>query len=144
MTNEFLVSEGGDCRVISRVVKLHDGTPFLQLEITYEDTDKYGSIPIAWSVKKLERDGRLNHLSEINVLAYEINPKLPPEEFTIEFPVGTWVTDEMQGIDYIVRPGGKKRLITMAERDAQLTYEQLLNSETGELVPAAGFGDEKP
>jgi hypothetical protein len=89
-------------------------------------------------VKKLERDGRLNHLSEINVLAYEINPKTSPEDFTIEFPAGTWVTDEMQGIDYIVRPGGEKRLITMAEKTAQLSYEQLLNSETGEVVPAAG------
>jgi len=71
------------------------------------------------------------------VIAYNICTDIPKSAFQFEFPVGTYVSDlrmaDIYSRSYIVRQGGKKRIITKEElrRGAGADYKELLSTESG-------------
>ena len=81
--------------------------------------------------------GRLFGQAVAKVTAYSVNTNIPKSELHFEFPVGTYVSDlRMEDIysrSYIVRQGGKKRIITKEElrRGAGADYKELLSTESG-------------
>jgi hypothetical protein len=117
------------------------------LEISYQKDKAHGWVPLEWtwiSVGGTSR--RLFGWTSAKVTAYSINADIPRSEFQFEFPVGTYVTDARAGNSedlerYIVREGGKKRIITKDEihRGQGVNYKELLNTESGK----AGLGRDK-
>jgi hypothetical protein len=59
----------------------------------------------------------------------DILPSVDPSEFVLDFPAGSWITDDVEDTEYIVRAGGGKRIILPSENHAG--YEALLHTETG-------------
>src|SRR5665213_840345 len=103
------------------------------LQIDYLRWDSVGSewLPIEWKKTLMNSDGGVNRSALAVVNERSVNQPVDEKEFTLEFPVGTHVTDYMDPKnpqDYIVREEGRKREITKSELGV-LTHEQLLNSE---------------
>lgn len=103
-----------------------------QIDISYEDTHGLGWLPASWKTTHHLPEGTLQESSRSKITGYTINRPLPEEWFHFEFPVGTDVTDHKSKIEYIVREGGHKRLVTEEERMRSATYEQLLATESGQ------------
>jgi hypothetical protein len=89
-------------------------------------------MPANWKTVEYLPKGTLKESSQFEVTGYTINKPLPEELFDFKFPVDTWVTNYKNKTDYIVREDGGKRLITEAERMRGVTYERLLETESGE------------
>ena len=53
-------------------------------------------------------------------------------DFSIDFPVGTFVDDLRERQNYITREGGKRRLIRDSE--SHVDYETLLQTDEGQAV----------
>ena len=73
-----------------------------------------------------------------SVTKYEFNVEIPISEFRFEFPAGTFVTDERNKERWILREGGKKRMITQPEINAGWSYEQLAATEPGMTAGPTG------
>jgi hypothetical protein len=118
-----------------------------QTDIDYRDDGKGGWVPSAWEIARTDlfHADRLRMAYKATVTDYAVNQPVDPADFQLEFPPGTWVTDETiqsegrASTDYLVRPGGKNRMIVNTDMGA--TYEQLLNSESGMALrtPRSGF-----
>src|SRR5262249_34976196 len=65
---------------------------------------------------------------------WEINSRIGAEEFEVRIPTGALVYQEEPQQQFIQRADGSRRVITPEERGA--TYEQYLNSESGEALKA--------
>lgn len=128
------------------------GTPTTgntQIDITYDrDSESDAWVPIRWTIVRLSPDGSPVSTSTSRVTNYEINPKLREDEFRIEFPIGTVVSDarpqaggaKKPALHYVVRPNGGRRMITNEEM-VNATYERWLSTETG---MATGAGSSLP
>jgi hypothetical protein len=97
-------------------------------------------VPTAWRMVDTNPRGAIRQSTMAKVERYSLNPPVEPEEFDIAFPPGTWVTQTLgkdrggPRVQYIVREGGEKRVITENEQSA--SYEQLLRSESGNAFQA--------
>ncbi len=108
-------------------------------EISYQKDHVYGWVPLEWTYIDVGGTSRrLFGWSNAKVTAYTINADIPRSEFQFDFPVGTYVTDlraaESNDMErYIVREGGKKRIITKDEirREQGANYQELLRTESG-------------
>jgi hypothetical protein len=91
-------------------------------------------VPNTWSAA-LYDGPKLIRTVEAKVGELAVNPDTTPDDFRIDFPVGTKVTDSTGATtrDYIVREEGKVREIP--RRELAQKYEDLVRTEPGELVP---------
>ena len=105
-------------------------------EISYKSDARFGWTPAGWRGYAVDADsGQPADKWDYTLISYAINPRVDPSEFRYQFPPGTWVVDRRTKslVQYIVREGGKKRMITDAESGA--AYEDLLRTESGGAVP---------
>jgi hypothetical protein len=84
--------------------------------IRHKKDKTYGWIPSEWSC-----DFRGEQLDEYRVTSYEINEKIDPSVFSLEFPPGTPICDQLSGNDpekilyFVVEKDGSKRTISGRE-----------------------------
>ncbi len=92
-------------------------------------------VPTEWRRSYMGSDGEtINKSGWAVVHTHHVNHPIDGKEFTLEFPVGTWVHDARDPRNrekYILRDKGQKREITERELSGGATYEQLVNSEPG-------------
>lgn len=115
-----------------------DGKTRLQIDITNTKHASHGWIPTSWKIVRQKADGTLNESCTATVNEVSINRSIDKKEVDIIFPVGTRVRDRTTNCEYIVREGGRKRIITVEEAGAP--YESLLTSDTGMAVPHSRSG----
>ncbi len=106
-------------------------------DISYQKDPSHGWVPSEWKWTATGGiSGRLFGRAAAKVTRYAVNTDIPKSAFQFEFPVGTYVSDlrEANAERYIVRQGGKKRIITDAEirRGAGANYKELLSTESGQ------------
>ncbi len=105
----------------------------LLAQIDWEDYKLNGRIwiPHRWKMVWMRDDRSVLSSGTSIVKEFSINSAVDEKEFELEFPVGTLVRERgSHPVDYILREGGNKRLVTLEEWGA--TYEQLLASESGQ------------
>lgn len=113
-----------------------------QYEIRYQRSALGPFVPAGWTYSVFAPDGSLKTDKSSVVTQFELNPNLPDEVFTLEFPVGTVVQNEATNEQYIQLAEGRKRLVTQAERDASIPYSTALRTESGkgtQLTTAPGL-----
>ena len=120
---------------IVRVSKRYNGTLVTQYDINYERDPRYSWVPTSWKSSVWDqRSAKLKSSSRCEVTTCEINPRIAPSEFQLQFPPGTLVTDSRNSTDYIQRDNGAMRVITKAELARGATYEDFLKTESGEAA----------
>jgi hypothetical protein len=116
---------------------LHQTSQKPVIQIDYLEWIRLASewLPTEWRRAYLNPDRETINQSGLAVVhTHLLNHPINANEFTLEFPVGTWVEDARDRKNrqkYIVRDQGQKREITERELSDGATYEQLLNTETG-------------
>lgn len=117
-----------------RFIQSYKGKSLCQVDfLDYRQTD-FGWIPWRWTAIVLGRDGRINKSSEARVRVLEVNKVIDDSEFEINFPVGTWVTDEFEEKEYLVLEDEKKRTIT-ADDLVNRSYESMMNDAHSGIRP---------
>jgi hypothetical protein len=104
-----------------------------RIDIRYKADARAGWVPEGWDVFEFYPAGQLSETWRARMADYEINPTVASSEFVLEFPPGTRAIDmrDLNDVkEYIVREGGRKRMIL--REDLGASYEQLLNSDPGE------------
>lgn len=86
-----------------------------QINVAYQEDSRHGWVPSRWEIIKkvdpLDPD-KVCETDSASVTAYAINGPVSQEDFSLEFPPGTWVMEEVEPppstktIDYITRKGG--------------------------------------
>jgi hypothetical protein len=109
----------------------------LKIDLYYQRSGDDGWIPAAWDIITMDTDldrPRLN--CHASVTLFQINPPLADTEFQLAFPVGTRVRDlratPAEGGYYIVRNDEQKRKITPDELRRGATYQQMVDTESGQ------------
>lgn len=103
-----------------------------QIDIQYDEDAEHNWVPKSWTI----RIG--TQVQRSRVVKWETNPTFKPTEFELEFPSGTFVSDQTSPTanprwgteEYIVRPDGSKRLVPF-EEGLHHSYDELLNSGPG-------------
>jgi beta-lactamase regulating signal transducer with metallopeptidase domain len=117
-------------------------------DISYREDPSHVWVPLEWKMVFILQD-KVWGRTVAKVTGCTLNADIPRSVFQFEFPVGTSVSDlrkEDEGNDaierYIVRPGGKKRVITKEEirRGAGADYQELLRTESGKARANAAAG----
>ena len=108
------------------------GRPIAQATISSFVRDEiYGWVPEEWTLgAKFDKSGSPSWSDSVVVTKSRINHPLPADVFEIQFPVGTWVQNNITNEAYIVRENGGKRLILPGEFNGT-NYRELLESEPG-------------
>lgn len=102
-------------------------------DLAYKLDEQYGWLPASWSSTIYRRrDGSVREGSRAVVIKIELNPKISDDELDIKFPIGTDVKDEVNGGRYILTKDWKKRVVTREESARSATYDELMNSTSGE------------
>jgi hypothetical protein len=133
LKNVFWVDPARDFLILRYALQTGDGPIQRQTDFSYVQDTEHGWVPSGWRIMKYEPDGALIMSITAAVIEYKLNLELPPTEFAIEFPVGTYVDDLRDGTNYIQRADGSQRTVTPAERS--VSYERLRDSESGAAVP---------
>jgi hypothetical protein len=102
-------------------------------DINYKSDKEFGWIPFSWSAT-LHRasDAQVQSAGRAVLLEFAFNTEIPDTELDFQLPEGTEVQDERSGERYIVRKDKTKRHITEDELKRKPTFDQLLNSESGQ------------
>src|SRR5258706_10718667 len=106
-----------------------------KIDISYTRNTNGECIPETWSVLMFYPNGNLQQSMWAKLLSYQTNEAVASNEFEIEFPSGTRVTDARDPkntLEYIVKVGGRKRMILPEEIGA--TYDQIINTGAGEAL----------
>ena len=102
--------------------------------VQYQNDATYGWVPSAWKTEWQNPDtGAIYDVEESKVVKYAFNEKIPSELFDLPFPPGTFVREHAQGnpcVYWVALPGGRKHVLTEAERNANATYQDILKRET--------------
>lgn len=91
--------------------------------------------PIGWKTQSFS-EGKLESTQDVNLTILDLQPEFTSREFSLDFPIGTYVTNlqDKERTEYIVREGGN-RIILPEERGSD--YHALANSNTGDLAQSA-------
>jgi hypothetical protein len=122
----------------------------VQLRLLYAREGAERSVPSGWErtiyaqPAEGEAIGTVQDESRAHVTAYAFNKAIPASDFDVDLAAGTWVTDERSGEDYILREGGRKRIITREELAAGYSYEQYAATESGKAGEADATLAERP
>ncbi len=114
-----------------RFLSTHSGKPTVQIDIEFTSDAKFGFVPSGWKLLFLRPSGAINTSQVATVQSVAINDPISDDQFEIEFPPGTWVRDARTKDQYIVRADSTRRRITPDELERDLSYEQLLSSDSG-------------
>ena len=129
---EIWIDPAKDC-VIRRYVVYSTGKLSYEIEADYTAHPQVGWVPQAWRIHHWLTAGDRPHVFEsAEVTSLEINPPIEASEFLPAFPAGTVVRDARTDIDFLVKSDGGKREITREERRRNATYEEILQTESGE------------
>lgn len=111
------------------------GQCLIDNEISYTEDVHVKWVPASWRGTWFDKEtGEAEKSWEYTVSSYAINPEVDLSVFDYQLSPGTRVTDRRRSplVQYILREGGEKRIITAAE--SALPYEDLLRTESGEAV----------
>jgi hypothetical protein len=73
------------------------GRPTMKLEILYTVDQNVGRVVSGWKYTQYDRkDGRIEITRSAEVIKCETNVKIPPQHFTIDFPIGTRIYEDTQ------------------------------------------------
>lgn len=120
--------------VVVRMVQDSPTGPLSQLTFEEFRQTENGWVPLKWTKTSLNSDGSVSTSCRASVRHFTLNVLMDEKEFELEFPPGTWVTDGREKTRYILKEGGEKRIILGEELVGQASYEQLLNTETGQAL----------
>jgi uncharacterized protein (TIGR03067 family) len=119
--------------------------------VTYQNDAVHGWVPSGWKTMWHNSEtGAIYNVEEAKVIKDSFNIAITSELFDLPFPPGTFVQDNLRREVWVALPGGRKRVLTEAERKANLSYDELLESEPQSPdAPAAdknsaGNASEKP
>lgn len=118
-----------------------DGRVSLQVDLDYETDPKGRATPTGWKYVYYQSDGSFRQSSEIKIKELGLNVALSPQEFAVEFPPGTIVTDMREAnekANYLVRPDGERRIINSGEK--KTSYQQIANSDSGDTLKSKTGG----
>jgi hypothetical protein len=117
-----------------REISYINDRPYLQIDwLTYRQEQGLW-VPWSWQCQSLRQGQKVLSTDTCQALEVEVNRPIPAEEFILEFPEGTRVMDRRQldargnPADYIIRSGGRKRVISLQEL-ATKKYEELMQEE---------------
>ena len=104
---------------------------YLQRRTNFEYVNhaEHGWVPNGWLIESFDESGAITQSIEASVSEFQINPAVSPTDFTIQFPVGTYVDDLPTKGFYIQKENGNERRILVSEKGA--SYNTLLNTESG-------------
>jgi hypothetical protein len=110
-----------------------------QLDVDSSLDQLHGWFPSGWThrfyksrAKAGDEVGQLRWQGTARVTRHALNIKIPDSDFRIDsYPPGTYVSDARTDEYYIAREDGEKRIITVDERLADCTYEELVATESG-------------
>jgi hypothetical protein len=120
-------------RVVGK--KRHEARYQISLEYRRVDSAEKWQ-PTAWTTTIFGPNGAFFESLSARIGRCEINGKIVPEEFALDFPPGTWVRDHRQEIEYVVRADGSHRLVLPEEQDVR-NYDRILTTEPGGAAPGA-------
>lgn len=66
-------------------------------------------VPQKWRYSELDKAGNLVRTLSAEVTSYSLNEPVAPSSFTIDFPEGTWVYDNVNDREYIIQHSGHLR-----------------------------------
>jgi hypothetical protein len=118
-----------------RIFTVTKGHILRQSDITHRDVPGEGYLPQHWTIHDLREDGSLWRQVSATIQQWDITGLLEASDFGVQFPAGSVVTDMRTEEDYVVTPGGGRRLILPHETNA--TYEQWVRTESGQAHGAA-------
>lgn len=84
-------------------------------------------IPSGWTFTLLGVGDKLTQSATATVTDCKLNPSLPAETFTLEFPNGTWVGDKTGGKMYVIRTDGTTRNVQPGE--SMYEHQKLIQPE---------------
>lgn len=96
---------------ITRVERTVGDQPQFTLDIRYVATGDIW-LPASWKGLLLSRRGQLKRQFDCRVNSFVTNVSIPPNDFQITFPVGTRITDQRSGRQYLSEPRGTRRPFT--------------------------------
>ena len=106
--------------------------------ITYSDGSDQVRFPEGWSwncgggaEELCDMPSRVVYCDHVTVTNCDLDPFISEDLFELQAPPNTKVNNEFTCENYILRADGSKRLITIAERDAGVTYQTLVDTESG-------------
>jgi hypothetical protein len=111
-----------------RYYETEKGVTSTSLEIACVADPQHSWVPTAWKYADFSPNGELLRSIDAKVERYSINQPVPEDAFTIEYPVGTFVSNFSTNEHYIVKEGGGRRPVRKGEFDGS-NYEKLRNSE---------------
>ncbi len=109
--------------------------------VSYQNDAVHGWVPSGWKTIWINSEtGALFNVVEAKVTKYAFNVDIPSELFDLPFPPSTYVQDSKQQTHWVALPGGRKRVLSVADRKANLSYDELLKMEpkSESPTPAAG------
>ena len=113
---------------------LNNGNVTFELEL-----DATGEWPARWKYQDLNSETRAVFITAtMTVVSTELNPAVEPNEFKIEFPVGTFVVESlgpnMPDMEYVQRPNGERRVVTREERQRGAVDAEILATPSGQAA----------
>jgi len=113
------------------------GKPLSQFDVLYVEHPTHGWLPSRWRYLAHSPEGRLRESIEGRVIEQQINVKMKPEDFQLEFPPGTLVGDgtSPEGRQqYVICADGTTRRVFQEELNRGATLEDLYNSPPGQAA----------
>ncbi len=91
------------------------------------------AFPSQWKITTFKNEIQLDS-SHVTVASIDLQPTLAEADFSLDFPIGTYITDTQEGTqtDFIVRQDGSHRLVKPEERG--IDYQSLMDSNTGDFT----------
>lgn len=129
-----------------RRIKIMQGAqPVMQIDVEYREDPSWGMLPVRWSATRyLANSGKLRESYDVDVTRIAINQPVDRSFFRADYPVGTYVREVPEkGGDhrYVALEGGARREVTPDELARGVSYEELLQTKSGQAgIPASGTG----
>lgn len=121
--------------LLTKAILKENDLPISWFDIGYQiDPETKQMIPKTSKYVTLTSEGKFMNETESEIVMSNLAPKVSPADFVLSFPVGCKVNDLSQDHKetYIQREDGKKRFVTVDEIRRKATYEELLNTESGQ------------
>lgn len=123
--------------VMVRSLTVSHGNPVSKTDIRYRREEACGWVPDEWETVTQGPGSERRVSRRVQVTKHHFNEPMDAAQFDLSFPPGTRVRDRKNDLDFLVTPGGGKRVIPQAER--HLPYEKLLaTASTGVLGSERG------
>jgi hypothetical protein len=98
--------------IVQQTLHSSNGGPRYQIDIDYQQDPTHGWLTKGWRFVTFAKDGVIRTTHSATILSYEINLSLDDDDFSLEFPPGSHVADTVEGIGYVVRPDGSRRIVS--------------------------------